>query len=237
MERLQKLLAAAGVSSRRGAEALIQAGRVSVNGEVVTLFGRQVDPEVDVVAVDGVPIVRPGGRTLLLHKPADCVTTRSDPHAHGTVMDLVPDIPGLHPVGRLDKDTTGLLLLTNDGDLTYVLTHPRHHVDKTYRAWVYGVPNEESLQRLRTGIELEDGMTSPAEACVLTRKGNTALVQLVIHEGRKRQIRRMLIAIGHRVFGLARVRVGPLTLGDLPEGQWRDLTSEEIAELKAAAGE
>jgi len=212
------------------------AGRISVNGQVITQLGVQVDPARDVVAVDGVPVNRPAHRTLMLHKPAGRITTCRDPHARDTVMTLVPAIPGLHPIGRLDKDTTGLLLLSNDGDLTFALTHPRHHVDKTYRAWVEGVPNPETLTRLRQGVLLGDGPTAPAGVKrVLTREDRT-LVEITIHEGRKRQVRRMLQVVGHPVISLARIRIGPLALGDLSEGHWRELTAEEVRALYREAG-
>lgn len=229
------MLAAAGVSSRRGAEELIKAGRVTVNGEVTTL-GARVDPTRDVVAVDGTPVRLPTRRTLMLHKPAGLVTSRKDPHATDTVMSLVPAIPGLHPVGRLDKNTTGLLLLTNDGELTFALTHPRHVVEKTYRAWVRGIPSNDALRKLRQGITLEDGPTAPAQVRRVLTRGDRTLVEVTIHEGRKRQVRRMLEAIDAPVISLARVRFGPLTLGDLPEGRWRELTDEELDALYRAAG-
>ncbi|HOS43784.1 MAG TPA: pseudouridine synthase, partial [Armatimonadota bacterium] len=166
MERVQKVLAAAGVSSRRAAEQLILDGRVTVNGEVIAQLGTKVDPARDVVAVDGTPIQPPAPRTLMLNKPAGYLTTRSDPHARDTVMSLVPEIPGLHPIGRLDKDTTGLLLLTNDGALTNALTHPRHRVKKTYHVWVQEVPTERAARVLMTGVEIElslvDGEGWPA---------------------------------------------------------------------------
>ncbi len=212
------------------------AGRVTINGQVVTLLGTQVDPARDVIAVDGVPVRLPTHCTLMLHKPAGVITTRSDPRARDTVMALLPAIPGLHPIGRLDKDTTGLLLFTNDGDLTYVLTHPKHHVNKIYRAWVEGVAGQEALGQLRAGVLLEDGLTSPAEVKrVLTREGRT-LLDITIHEGRKRQVRRMLQAVDHPVISLSRTRLGPLTLGDLAEGQWRELTADEVRALYQAAG-
>ncbi|MHB9132766.1 MAG: pseudouridine synthase [Armatimonadota bacterium] len=236
MERLQKLIAGAGVASRRQAETLIMAGRVTVNGEVVTLLGTRVDPQQDVVVVDGVPLTQPSSRTIMLNKPANYITTRSDPHARNTVMSLIPDIPGLHPIGRLDKDTTGLLLLTNDGNLTYALTHPKHHVDKTYRLWMTGRPGNEALETLRHGVLLEDGMTAPARVKRLQSGANATELEITIHEGRKRQVRRMVEAIGGRVTSLTRISVGPLSLGDLPEGQWRDLTSDEIHALYEAAG-
>ena len=207
-----------------------------MNGQTISLLGTQVDPETDAVTVDGEQVHLAEKRTLLLHKPAGFITTCSDPNARDTVMRLVPAVPGLHPIGRLDKDTTGLLLFTNDGALTFALTHPKHVVEKTYHAWVEGVPDDAALARLRTGIELADGPTAPAEVRRLhTRNGRTE-VELVIHEGRKRQVRRMLFAVGFPVVGLARVRVGPLTLGDLPEGRWRDLSAEEVATLYRAAG-
>ncbi|MHB0938331.1 MAG: pseudouridine synthase [Armatimonadota bacterium] len=235
MERVQKMLAAAGVSSRRGAEELIKAGRVTVNGEVVEL-GARVDPARDTVAVDGTPVHLPTHRTIMLHKPAGIVTSRKDPHATDTVMSLVPAIPGLHPVGRLDMNTTGLLLLTNDGELTFALTHPRHVVDKTYRAWVRGIPSNDALHKLREGITLEDGPTAPAQVRRILTRADRTLVEMTIHEGRKRQVRRMLEAVESPVISLARVRLGPLTLGDLPEGQWRDLNDEELDALYKAAG-
>ncbi len=201
----------------------------------VTLLGTQVDPARDIVAVDGVPVRLPAHRTLMLNKPAGVITTRSDPHARDTVMALLPEIPGLHPIGRLDKETTGLLLLTNDGDLTYALTHPKHHVEKTYRAWVQGVPDTAALAQLRDGVLLEDGLTAPAHVKrILTREDRT-LLEITIHEGRKRQVRRMLLVVGHPVISLARTRIGPLTLGDLPEGQWREVTADEVRTLYATA--
>ena len=230
------MLAAAGVASRRQAEILILAGRVTVNGETVSLLGLQVDPTTDVIAVDGVVITKPEHRTIMLHKPAGVISTVTDPQARDTVMSLVPNIPGLHPIGRLDKDTTGLLLLTNEGALTYALTHPKHHVNKVYDAQVEGKPNEEALTKLREGVELDDGMTAPSQVRRLEHRGRTTVLEIVIHEGRKRQIRRMCLAIGHPVVRLTRIRVGPLTLSTLPEGQWRDLTAQEIAALYRAAG-
>jgi 23S rRNA pseudouridine2605 synthase len=204
---------------------------------VVTALGARADRRTDVLAVDGVPIALPEEtRTILLHKPAGYLTTRMDPRARDTVMALVPDIPGLHPIGRLDKDTTGLLLLTNDGALTYALTHPKHHVRKTYRAWVQGIITPEAVARLREGVLLEDGMTAPADVSRLAVRGERSLVELTIHEGRKRQVRRMLEAVGMPVVSLKRISVGPLQLGDLPEGQWRELSQAETDALFRAAG-
>ncbi|MHB9025877.1 MAG: pseudouridine synthase [Armatimonadota bacterium] len=237
MQRLQKLLAAAGAGSRRGAETLITAGRVTVNGTVVTTLGTQVDPERDQVAVDGVPVSLGRRQTLLLNKPAGYVTTREDVHAPLTVMSLVPEIPGLHPVGRLDKDTTGLLLLTNDGALTFALTHPKHRIPKTYHAWVRGVPTEEAQAQIRHGgIPVEGKPAAPAPTRIRARREDRALLEIVLHEGRKREVRQLLGAIGHPVITLRRVQLGPLDLGDLPEGQWRELSEAEVRGLYRAAG-
>jgi len=183
-----------------------------------------------------VPVTLPLHRAILLHKPPGYITTVSDPHARDTVMSLVPPIEGLHPIGRLDMDTTGMLLLTNDGDLTYALTHPRHQVNKTYRAWVEGQPNEKHLAQLRHGIELNDGPTAPAEVRVMAREKTRTLLDITIHEGRNRQVRRMLLAVGHPVITLTRLSIGPLDLGQLPEGHWRDLTEAEVQALFDASG-
>jgi len=223
------------VSSRRGAEELIKAGRVTVNGQVVQL-GDRMEPARDVVAVDGRLVHLPTRRTIMLNKPAGIITSRKDPHATDTVMSLVPPIPGLHPVGRLDKNTTGLLLLTNDGDLTFALTHPRHTVNKTYRAWVRGIPSNDALQQLRRGIQLEDGLTAPAQARRILTRGDRALVEITLHEGRKRQVRRMLEAIEAPVISLSRTHLGPLALNDLPDGNWRDLSADELTALYKVAG-
>jgi 23S rRNA pseudouridine2605 synthase len=230
-ERLQKVLARVGVGSRRHTELLIAAGRVTVNG-VVAELGRRVDPGSDVVAIDGVPIgVAPGLRYLVLHKPAGVVTTASDPQGRTTVVDLVPNDPRVFPVGRLDADTEGLLLLTNDGDLANRLAHPAHGVDKEYLAWVEGSPTRGTLRRLREGVELDDGITAPARASLVAPD----LVRLTIHEGRNRQVRRMCAAVGHPVRRLVRVRIGPLADRRLAAGQWRDLTVAEVRSLEQVA--
>jgi 23S rRNA pseudouridine2605 synthase len=228
--RLAKFLAHAGIASRRAAEDIIRAGRVTVGEEVVT------DPACDVdgqsgVAVDGEPVRAPREHIVYaVHKPAGVVSTVKDTHGRPTVVALAPKGAGrLYPVGRLDADTTGLILLTNDGELANRLTHPRYEVPKTYRAKVKGRPTNEDLQRLRDGIELDDGRTAPAKA---RRAGDE--IELVIHEGRKRQVRRMLEAVGHPVVELRRVAFGPLTLGALKPGQARRLTAKEVAELKSA---
>lgn len=233
-ERLQKVLAQAGLGSRRACEVLIDEGRVEVNGEVARL-GRRVDPEHDRVSVDGVPIpVRPGLVYYLLNKPAKVVTTASDPEGRPTVVDLVPAEPRVFPVGRLDWDTEGLLLLTNDGDLAHSLTHPSRGVPKTYLAEVSGVPSRGALRQLREGVELEDGRTAPARARLAQATANGSALEIVIHEGRNRQVRRMCEAIGHPVRRLVRTRFGPLHENRLAPGQWRVLTQAEIRALYAA---
>lgn len=205
-----------------------------MNG-VSAVLGTQANLDTDVIAVDGVRITRPTIRVLLLNKPCGYVTTRRDVHAPDTVMALVPEIPGLHPVGRLDKDSSGLLLLTNDGSLTYALTHPRHQVAKTYEVRVAGVPNILVLNILRKGVPLEDGMTAPAGVVLLDIQPTSALLRITLHEGRKRQIRRMCAILGHPVQTLQRVGIGSLTLDDLQEGCWRDLTAEEVCTLRGQA--
>jgi 23S rRNA pseudouridine2605 synthase len=231
-ERLQKVLARAGFGSRRLCELLIEDERVTVNGEVA-VFGRRVDPEHDRVAVDGIPVtVREGIVHYLLNKPRGAVTTASDPQGRPTVVALVPAEPRVFPVGRLDADTEGLLLLTNDGDLTHRLTHPSFGVEKEYLAEVEGAPSPGTLRRLRQGIELEDGMTAPAR---VARVGERAL-RITIHEGRNRQVRRMCAAVGHPVVRLVRTRIGPLTDRRLKPGGWRELTSAEVRSLQEAVG-
>lgn len=227
-ERLQKVLAALGWGSRRTCEELIADGRVSVNGEIAEL-GRRVDTLVDVVAVDGVPIgARPDLVYYLLNKPRGVISTAHDPHGRPTVIDLVPQEPRVFPVGRLDAETEGLLLLTNDGELTHFLTHPSKGVEKEYLVLLRGNPrlSEGQLRKLRDGIELDDGPTAPAK--VGQRSDST--VSITIHEGRNRQVRRMFEAIGHEVERLVRTRIGPLVDGKLRPGTWRDLS---LAERKA----
>ncbi len=236
-ERLQKFLARAGVASRRGAEDLIAAGRVSVNGEVVMVPGTRIDPAADTVAVDGETAGIP--ETLwyvMLNKPAGVVTTMDDPQGRPTVVGYIPEgAPRLFPIGRLDRDTTGLLLLTNDGELAHSLMHPRFHVPKVYLAEVDGVPDEQDLRTLRDGVDLDDGRTSAAEVEVAERRRSTSVVRLTIREGRKRQVRRMLSAVGHPVRALERIAYGPLPLGALAPGRVRALTDDEVAALRAAS--
>lgn len=229
-ERLQKVLARAGIGSRRVAEQMIDEGRVRVNGEVAVL-GRRVDPEHDVVAVDGTPIGTAQGLAYrLLNKPAGVVATADDPQGRPTVVQLVPAEPRVVPVGRLDADTEGLLLLTNDGQLHHRLTHPSFGVEKEYLAEVEGTLTPGTLQRLRYGIELDDGRTAPARASSPAPN----LLKLTLHEGRNRQVRRMCEAVGHPVVRLVRTRIGPLTDPQLRPGTWRDLTRDEVRALERA---
>jgi 23S rRNA pseudouridine2605 synthase len=212
-------------------EELIEDGRVTVDGEVAIL-GRRVDPETAEVEVDGVHIgVAPDLVHWLLHKPAGVVTTASDPEGRRTVLDLVPDEPRVFPVGRLDYETEGLLLLTNDGALTHRLTHPSFGVDKEYLAEVDRMPSRGDLRRLREGIELEDGPTAPAKVASLDDR----TLRITIHEGRNRQVRRMLEAVDSTVLRLVRTRVGPLTDRVLKPGEWRELTQDEVRALERAA--
>lgn len=230
-ERLQKVLARVGLGSRRVCEDMIAAGRVTVNGEEAEL-GRRVEVERDEVAVDGVIIgVRPGLVHLLLNKPAGVVTTADDPQGRPTVLGLVPQEPRVFPVGRLDMDTEGLLLLTNDGHLAHRLTHPSFGVEKEYIAHVEGEPTRGELRLLREGVDLEDGATAPARAALL----GPGIVRITIHEGRNRQVRRMCEAIGHPVKRLIRTRIGPITDRRLAPGQWRALTGDELRALERAA--
>jgi 23S rRNA pseudouridine2605 synthase len=235
--RLQKFLARAGAASRRGSEDLMTAGRVTVNGVVVAELGAKVDPSVDAVAVDGVVVrLADGPAYFAMNKPRGVMTTMKDPQGRRTVVDLFPrDAPaGLFPVGRLDYDTEGLLLLTTDGDLAHVLMHPRHHVTKTYLATVDGVPGEDDLARLREGVELDDGVTAPADARVVRRAGGRSVVELRIREGRKRQVRRMMGAVGHPVVELKRTAFGPVELEELDCGEVRPLTAGEVDGLKSS---
>ena len=235
-QRLQKVLAAAGIASRRASEELIVEGRVEVNGEVAEL-GRKVDPEVDVVTVDGERInIDPERVYVMLNKPQGVVTTLDDPEGRPTVMDLINLPQRLFPVGRLDQDTEGLLLLTNDGELTNALTHPSYGVERTYVALVPGPVRGRTLGQLRDGVELDDGLARPVRARVLETQRSKALLEVVMTEGRKREVRRMLGALGLHVERLARVNYGGVDLGDLRQGKWRFLRQPEIAQLHAAVG-
>ena len=229
--RLAKHLAHAGVASRRAAEAMIAAGRVTVDGATITDPARPVTGA-ETIAVDGTAVgALPGRVVYALHKPSGVVSTAQDTHGRPTVVDLVAAAgTRLYPVGRLDADTTGLILLTNDGELANRLTHPRYEVPKTYRAKVANPPvRDAALRRLRDGVELEDGPAAPATV----RRLRPDVLELTIHEGRKRQVRRMCEAVGHPVLELRRVAFGPLRLGDLPPGAHRRLTAAEVARLRA----
>jgi len=232
-ERLQKVLAARGWGSRRLCEEMIVAGRVTVNG-VLAVLGQRVDTDADTVEVDGVPIgLRPDLVHCLLNKPPGVITTASDPQGRPTVLQLVPAEPRVFPVGRLDADTEGLLLLTNDGELANRIAHPSHGVDKEYLAHVTGNVPASALHRLRDGVELEDGVTAPARASQIS----PGVLRITIHEGRNRQVRRMCEAVGFPVQRLVRVRIGPLRDATLKPGEWRQLEPREIRDLtEAVAG-
>jgi pseudouridine synthase len=242
-ERLARFLAHAGVASRRHAENLIAAGRVQVNGVTIREQGSRIDPARDVVCVDGRLVQSSGPRVyLLLHKPEGYLSTVSDPQGRPTVLDLLP--PALrrqrvYPVGRLDSDTSGLLLLTNDGDFALHMTHPRYALEKHYVALVEGRPSGAALRALRQGVVIvEDNgrtyKTAPARLGAVRHEGERTRLTLSIHEGRKRQVRRMLAAVGLPVLSLKRIGIGMLTLGSLPPGEWRYLTEEEILALRGA---
>jgi pseudouridine synthase len=238
-ERLQRYLARAGVASRRAAERLITEGRVRVNGAVETELGAKVTSGVDIVDVDGSRVVRREGAHAYyaLNKPAGYLTTLEDPQGRPTIVDLMPkEAPRLFAVGRLDADTTGLLILTDDGDLAYRLMHPSFHVPKTYHATVAKLPSEAVLDGLRSGVQLDDGMTSPADAAVISGVAADCVVALTIREGRKRQVRRMFAMLGHPVLALSRVSFGPVELGRLAPGATRLLTIGEVQALRRAAG-
>ncbi|MBR5236545.1 MAG: rRNA pseudouridine synthase [Clostridia bacterium] len=232
--RLQKYLALCGVASRRAAEAMMAEGRVLVNGHLAQTPGIKVNPETDQVTVDGKPVSPLQKKIyIMLNKPVGYVSTAKDNFDRPTVLDLVPDTFGrLYPVGRLDYDSEGLLLLTNDGDLTYRLTHPGHEVSKTYAAVVAGAPSGEALNALRNGVLIDGQMTHPAQVTVKTKSGKNTCLHITIHEGRNRQVRKMCAAIGHAVITLSRIAEGGLALGDLPLGSWRLLTEDEIKKLK-----
>lgn len=235
-DRLQKVMAAAGIASRRASEVLISAGRVTINGRVAEL-GDRVDPDVDVVEVDGDRvIVDTTLHYLMLNKPRGVVSTTHDPEGRPTVMDLVNLEERLYPVGRLDQDTEGLLLLTNDGELANRLLHPSFEVERTYLALVPGPVRRETLRRLTEGVELDDGLARPRRVRVAEEHRGKALLEVVMTEGRKHEVRRMLAAVGAPVERLARVAFGGVELGDLRQGKWRFLDRPEIAKLHAAAG-
>jgi 23S rRNA pseudouridine2605 synthase len=234
-ERLQKVLARAGFGSRRAAEALIADGRVTVDGEVARL-GRRIDPAQAHVEVDGVPVtIRDGVVYYLLNKPRRVVTTAHDPEGRPTAVDLVPPEPRVFPVGRLDYETEGLLVLTNDGELAQLVTHPRYGIEKAYLAEVAGVPSRATIRSLREGVTLDDGPTAPARVRVAQRQGDATALEIVVHEGRNRIVRRMCEAVGHPVLRLVRTRVGPISDRRLAPGAWRPLRPREVRALYRAA--
>lgn len=232
-ERLHKFLSRCGISSRREGERLILEGRVKVNGDTVHTLGTTVDPLNDQVEVDGVMLQPPHHIYIILNKPKGYITSVKDEKGRPTVMKLLTGVEErVYPVGRLDRDSEGLLLFTNHGELAYRLMHPRYHMEKRYRVRLTGTPKEEDLNRLRKGIRLRDGKTAPAEIRVVSRGKRETEVEVVLKEGRKRQIRRMFKAIGYPVISLVRVAMGHLTLKGLPQGQYRYLSPQEIEELK-----
>lgn len=232
--RLQKFIAECGIASRRNAEKIIESGRVTVNGELVDYMGCVINPEEDVVEIDG-RVIEPENKKyyIMLNKPKNYVTTVSDDLGRPTVMQLVSDINArIYPVGRLDFDTTGLLIMTNDGEFANLLTHPKHVVNKTYIARIDKPLDENQLDTLRNGIDLDGVLTSPAKAENIKRPQKGFEVKITIHEGKNRQVRRMLDAVGANVMSLKRISVGSLTLGNLPEGKWRRLSDAEINKLR-----
>lgn len=235
-ERLQKVLAQAGVASRRHSEEIILAGRVKVNGVVVTELGTKVDPTRDRIEVDGQSIASEKKVYIVLNKPRGVVTTASDPQGRKTVIDLLDVEERVYPVGRLDLDTSGLLIMTNDGTLANGLMHPSREIEKTYRAWVKGIVSGETAKQLARGVELDDGMTAPAKVRIMEKGNDETLLEIIIHEGRNRQVRRMCDAIGHPVKSLQRVQIAFLKIGRLRYGDSRHLTPEEVMRLYAVAG-
>jgi 23S rRNA pseudouridine2605 synthase len=232
VERLQRILARAGYGSRRACEELIVEGRVTLNGTVATL-GDRADPVEDEVRVDGLEVnLDPNVKYYALHKPLGVVTTMRDPQGRPDIRAFLPEGPRIFPVGRLDRDTEGLLLLTNDGDLANALTHPRFGIEKEYLAEVEGVPTPKHVGQLRRGVELEDGHARAKSARVAGRSGDRGAVRLVMTEGRKREVRRLLAAVGLPVARLVRVRVGEVRLGGLPPGERRELTHDEVVALR-----
>lgn len=236
-ERLQKFIAHAGIASRRRAEKLIVAGRVRVNGRPATVLGTRVHPGRDEVLVDGVRVRLAPPRWVMLNKPAGVLTTRQDDRGRKTVYDLLPgSLRGLAYVGRLDWSTEGLLLFTNDGEGAHALTHPSRRVEREYRAWVTGRPSRRLLKRLVSGVELEDGPARAVRVRLLDHTPPLTELQVVLAEGRKREVRRLCRVIGHPVRRLERVRFGPVRLAGLPRGAWRELTEDEVASLGEKPG-
>lgn len=236
--RIAKYLAHNGIASRRQCEALIKAGQVKVNGTTITALGTQVDPSADKIELSGKIIKNSQPAVyLLLNKPPGYICSAYDPQGRPTVLDLIKDrSERIYPVGRLDYDTSGLIILSNDGEFTNLMIHPRYKMKKTYEAWVQGRIQDKELQPLRRGLMLEDGPTAPAAVRLLRQEANKSLIEIVIHEGRKRQVKRMCAAIGHPVLELKRTRLGSLSLDGLEEGHYRHLSDTEIENLKNSVG-
>ncbi len=236
--RLHKFLALCGVASRRAAEDLVAAGRVTVNGYVVSNVRRGVNPDSDDIRVDGTRVEPESKVYIMLNKPRGYLTTMKDPHGRKAVSELVGDIPQrVFPVGRLDKDTEGLLILTNDGELAYRLTHPRFNVTKTYHATVAGAVSDQTIDTLRAGVQLSDGRTAPAEVRAVSRERGTSRLEISIREGKKRQVRRMCSAMGHEVLELKRVAMAGVVLRDVVPGTWRYLSPVELSQLRRETAE
>jgi 23S rRNA pseudouridine2605 synthase len=234
-ERLQKILSQAGIASRRAAEDLIREGRVRLNGQVVQELGTKADPSKDRITVDGRAALPRKLHYVAYHKPVGVVSTMSDPEGRRAIGEVVRELKAhLFPVGRLDFESSGLVLLTNDGELAQQLTHPRFQIAKVYRVKVRGRPDEAALERLRRGVRLEDGMTAPAEVQVESLLPSKARLRMVLREGRQRQVRRMCSAVGYPVERLSRIAIGPLRLGALPMGETRELTPREVLALRHA---
>jgi 23S rRNA pseudouridine2605 synthase len=236
--RIQKFLSRAGVASRRKAEAMVLDGRVCVNGTVVTELGTKVDPTLDRVEVDGASVRLPDALWIRLHKPAGVLCTAEDTHGRRTIYDLLPaEHRGLRYVGRLDLETEGLLLLTNDGDVANRLQHPRYQVEREYEVSVEGIPGEGDIARLREGVVLDDGLARPVGVDVAPPVEERGNLRVVMTEGRKREVRRLMYALGYPVVTLRRVRFGPVTLGDLPPGEWEPLSPDDVVALGECAEE
>ncbi|MBE3592574.1 MAG: rRNA pseudouridine synthase [Thermoanaerobacter sp.] len=234
MERLQKYLAECGIASRRKCEEYILQGRVKVNGKVVKELGVKINPDVDIIEFDDKIVRREKKKVyIMLNKPTGYITSVKDQFGRPTVMDLVKVKERIYPVGRLDYDTSGLMLFTNDGEIANILMHPRHEIVKTYIAKIKGIPTQEELERFRNGLLIGDYLTSKAEIEILAVKNGTSVVEIKIHEGKNRQVRKMCEAIGHPVISLTRTKIGELSLEGLKPGEWRYLTQKEIDYLKS----
>lgn len=233
MERLQKFLANAGIASRRKCEELILEGKVKVNGQLVRELGFKIDPEADLVEFEGKEVAaREKKIVLILNKPKEVISTVTDPQGRKTVLDLLPNnFPRLYPVGRLDYESEGMLILTNDGYLADKIMHPKNEIKKVYHVWVYGYPSQEAMEKFSQGLDLEDGKTAPAKIKLIRKARSTSLMEVEILEGKKRQIRRMFEELGHPVAKLVRIQIGHLTMGKLAEGKFKRLTEEDINKL------